>query len=85
MRCLASLALCSDVPSCSGLFVLSLVRCSGHYVCLCKVGTQWLCYDDDDVHLWSVEDVKTTYGSVHTGERNGHLDGYLLFYSAVGE
>lgn len=57
----------------------------GHYVSLCKVSNQWVCYDDDDLHLWTVEDVKTVYGSVHTGEKNGHLDGYLLFYSVVAE
>lgn len=56
----------------------------GHYVCLVKVSHQWFCYDDDDIHLWTVEDVKTVFGSAYTGEKNGYLDGYLLFYTQVG-
>ena len=55
----------------------------GHYVSLVNVSNQWVCFDDDDIHLWSQDDVKTTYGSVYTGEKNGHLDGYLLFYSQI--
>jgi hypothetical protein len=53
----------------------------GHYVALSQVGGQWFCYDDDDIHLWTQEDVRTVYGSCFTGEKNGHLDGYLLFYA----
>ena len=53
----------------------------GHYICLTKVSGQWFCFDDDDIHLWSAEDVRTVYGSQYTGEKNGHLDGYILFYS----
>jgi ubiquitin carboxyl-terminal hydrolase 12/46 len=49
----------------------------GHYVCFVKQHTHWFLYDDESVQLATLDDIKSTYGSIENPENR---DGYLLFY-----
>lgn len=52
---------------------------SGHYVCLSKNQTNWLLFDDENIHLVQPEDVAACFGSLYS---KGRQDGYLLFYQS---